>query len=204
MPRKFLSILALFALLLAGCELHEPAEAVDLQEAKPGYCVPETRSFTLDYTRTGAHSYDVSLETGPFIIKECMCHVIQYDLTVTLNSASQWMLMLPNSIPVPFNGSAVGTHDLLTITAIDLIFGSVGDVSNGILKTHAHTTPQVPDPALDNAGGLCIIENYDGSRVGALPVGTQTNGPVIVIEPAPIPNTFVVKVFIPEEITDPV
>lgn len=202
MYRKSFSILALFALLLAGCELHEPVEAIPAPTAKTGDCPPEIRRFDLQYTQLSLGNYLVELVTGPFIVKECMCRITQFELYVSLNSAGGWNLGLAGGQQVPFTPSSVGTLDLLTINDLAPIFESIGDQGNGLLKAITNTTG--PFPELNRAGGLCIIENYDGQGTTGYPVGSPATSPIIVLEPTPVPNTFTVKVFIPEEITDPV
>ena len=93
--------------------------------------------------------------------------------------------------------------DLLRITDIGNIFTAISDQGNGLLKSVASGNSPVANAILYNAGGLCVIDNYDGNGVGGVPIGTVYDRPIVVLEPGGIPNTYVVKVYIPREITQP-
>lgn len=205
MYRKLFSFLGLFIFILTGCELHEPMEAIPAPAAKEGgECPTEYRRFDLEFTCLVGGDCFVTIETGPFIVEGCMCRVVQYELYVTKTSSNQWELTLSPNLPVPYVPSALASQDLLTITDIGPIFENIGDLGNGILKAIIATHSPVEQPQLNHAGGLCIIENYDGNGTGGFPVGSPANGPIVVLAPGSVPDSYTVKVYIPSGVTDPV
>ena len=208
--KLFLS-LALFVFILTGCEFQEPVPQIVVQAAKGNSgCASELRYVELQSMTVGSGNYIVMLETGPFVVAGCMCKLLSYQLSVTQNSSSQWQLTLAPDLSVPFTTSASEINDVLTISDLEPIFRNIGNPGNGLLKVTDLTHVPVANAELHNAGGLCVIENYDGTGpldgpgTPAPPVGATANAPIIRFKPGSMPDSYIVEVFIPVSITTPI
>lgn len=211
MFRKLFLSLALLLFTLTACEFQEPVESSPVPAAAvPVRCPPEYRSVDLQFAPHEPNGYDVTLQTGTFYVDHCMCRMVSYQLYVTRLSAEQWGLtVLPGySASFATGVNATGTEDILIIDDLEPIFHYIGYAGNGKLLAKAAASP-VLNPTLYRAGGLCVIENYDGSGPGGTvaaspPVGSTATGPIIQMRAGPLPDSYYVVVYIPVGITAPI
>lgn len=206
MSNKLLLLLAVFVFTLTACALEDPVQPIAVQAAKgESDCVPEVRTFNLTHTPIVQDSYLVTLETGPFLVEECMCKLLNYELHVSPNSASLWELSLIPYEVVSFDYESNDIEDVLTISDLKPIFKKIGNPGNGDLLAAASASMNAE---LIQAGGLCIVENFDGTgpQNGALnyPIGSTANAPIILLIPGSMPDSYTVKVYIPVGITSPI
>jgi hypothetical protein len=206
MSNKLLLLLAVFVFTLTACELEDPVQPIGVQAARGlGDCDPDIRSFDLTHTPLGQSSYLVTLETGPFQIGNCMCKLLNYKLYVSPNSSSQWELALSSNQLLNFEPSSTESGDILTISDLEPIFENIGNPGNG--KLHAAILNSA-NAELNHAGGLCIVENFDGSEPhnGTMmyAIGSTANGPIIRLKPGQLPDSYIVEVYIPVGITSPI
>ena len=206
MSNKLLLLLAVFVFTLTACELEDPVQPVGVQAAKGlGDCDPDIRSFDLTHTPIGQSSYIVTLETGPFQVEQCMCKLLNYKLRVSPNSSSLWELSLFPYEPLNFEPNSTESEDILTISDLDPIFKNIGNPGNGKLLAAATNNMNA---VLNQAGGLCIVENFDGTGPvnGTLefPIGSTVNGPIILLIPGSMPDNYTVEVYIPVGVTSPI
>ncbi len=212
MFRKLFLSLALLLFTLTACEFQEPVSSIPAPEAaKDVRCPSEIRSVDLFFAPHVPSGYDVTLETGTFYVDNCMCRMLSYQLFVTRLSAEQWGLTVMPGYSPSFATSvnATGTEDILIIDDLEPIFHYLGNAENGKLLAKAAASP-VLNPTLLRAGGLCIIENYDGSGPGggtvaaSPPVGSTATGPIIQMRSGPLPDSYYVVVYVPVGITGPI
>jgi hypothetical protein len=202
MFRKLFPFLALLVFTLSACEFQEPVQSIPRLAAQGG---AGYRTFDLIHSRIiGQDAYTVSIQTGPFIIENCMCKVVSYQLTVSPSTYLQWRLALvQQNEPVGFAPSTYEIEDILTINDIELIFRNIGNPGNGKLQANFVRISSEQEIELTHAGGLCIIENYDGNGTGGNPIGSSATGPIVQLKPGSLPDSYIVKVYIPVGITRP-
>lgn len=204
MFRKSFLLLALLALSLTACQIKEaPVQSSPLiNSAESNPCEPDIRSFVLNFSQYATKTYLVKLETGPFEVNGCMCKVINYSLDVSRFSGNQWMLNLSQNTPVPYSSSTGTITDLLTVEDVAPIFEAYGNPGFGELFVKQADSSPIALPEMVAAGGLCIIENFDGNI--AFPLNSSANSPVLRWVPGPTPDSHKLEVLIPIGITSPI
>jgi hypothetical protein len=204
MFRKSFLLLVVLMFSLTACQVQdEPLElSPALSGRSNGECQPELRYFSLNHSLLVPKTFLVKLETGPFQIGNCMCKVLNYKLEVSGSSGEQWDLLSSQGTTIPFEPSSNGPTDLLEIDDLQLIFEQYGFSSAGELFVKQAFSEPVPAPELIAAGGLCIIENFDGTL--GFPIGASTDHPVLRQVPGNTPGTFSLEVWIPIGITNPI
>lgn len=207
-----LSLLLLVS--LSGCLLNEsPIEKEDTPTQNPapaeagggsggglGACNEgDIHHFSLATDNIPDVDYTFFLMTGtsPFYPEDCLCDVQQYELIFTdLPDLSSIMLLDLNNTPLPFD----------TV-----------QLPNGMVKIVFYQPDELPDaemtvnlsflegtPILQEAGGLCVIDNVDLNAVipftpFTLPIRyTHIPPPTPPFPPAPVRRAF-----IPTAITTP-
>lgn len=168
-------------------ELKPPTPALEDFET----CPAAVKNFDLVYTEipgSDSSAYHVEIVTGNYTVEPCMCRVIGYRLEVASLTGGDWRLFPQNypSYTVPY---APGPYeDTLIINDLEPFLGDGG--TSPILGVKNMQKSGI----MQRAGGLCIIENFDGS----LPPGTPASGAIFVLVPNPPPSTdFYTKTYIP-------
>lgn len=194
----FLLLLSLFS-----CELKEPPTSANppptfnpLPE-KTGCNLGETNLFPLVEGSTPDVDYTFFLMTGnsPFYPEDCLCDVEQYELT---------FLDLPNANDI----------DLRNVDNGQLSF-SIQALPNGRSKIIFTEPDELPDAEmsvylnflagtaiLEDAGGLCVIDNIDGLIVK--PNSPQAAPIKYTLPPPPPTSDSVYRAFIPSNMAEPI
>lgn len=165
-----------------------------------GGCDPALRNFDLAYSEvpgSDSSSYEIEIVTGYYTVETCMCRVIGYRLEVTRTTALDWILSPEgqgNSIPFT---SASGPHlDTLKLDDLEPFLGDVWGGGDAVLEAKN----ALKSGTMMRAGGLCIIENYDGS----VPPGTPASSALFVqVANQPPGSGYTTHAYIPIGITQP-
>lgn len=195
---SFFGVLAVSMLLVTSCNF-EKAEMAEVVLATDTVtpCEPtDSVDFPLaTYTFTsGDIDFATVLETGAYQSSDCLCEVEKF-LFVFSDVESDWEIVILDA-----QGDSLDCEIVIDSTGTAYIFlGNPEDLPDGNLTMFfdfdAGGTD--PNPTLEHAGGLCIIENVVGT--GTWPL--NLTDPYKLMPPhSPPPRDPKVRVFIPTAI----
>lgn len=198
--------LLLLALLFSCCQQIEkpspenfPAPAANII---PGCNVGQVKSFDLEEIQTYQNrriSFALSTDTHPFQSNDCLCNVDRFIIPVRHVSGGS------DPITLDYSGAEELTYEV--------IYGPRGAYDTIVIfNPHIISSPELQvlitlngenyDATVQNAGGLCIVDNLSGDDdQDTLTVHTAPLK-VYVVDPGLIPDTTT-KVYIPESMTMP-